>query len=342
MSKENEIKPTVNLEDDNTIFQNFLNEIKDNENINIILHNIPDPDAISCGWALKTILNLKGKKAEIYHSGEVSHTQNITMNNILHIPLNYVSDTIEGINICVDCTPKNSCVDEAMFIIDHHENNPKAKYIINHPNNGSCATIVWNIIKKYIDDMNEYKALATALLIGIRTDTKDMTIENISSDDFLAWQELYQYAEIEKVQKIVNYDKPRYYYEKLVEMNKENNSIEKDGFFVGGVGLCSTKQRDVISMLADEYLRREGTNSTVIFCITDKKFIDISMRTRLSSVNVGSFLQKSFGEKHAGGTSFQGAARIPIGDFFGDLDENEIKEFWSLVCKRIFKKTLKD
>ena len=342
MIKELEEKLITNTEDDLTVFKNALKEIKEDDIVNIVLHNIPDPDAISCGWAIKNILNLKGIKAEIYHQGEVSHMQNVTMNNILHIPLNYIENNIkEGINICVDCTPKNSCIDNAFLIIDHHENNPEAKYVINRPNIGSCATIVWNIVKQYIDDMTEYKGLATALLIGIRTDTKDMSSENISTDDFQAWQELYQYSDIEKVQKIINYDKPRYYYEKLVEMNKENNCIEKDGFIVGGVGLCSAKQRDVIAMLADEYLRQEGTNSTVIFCITDKKYIDISMRTRLSSVNVGNFLKKAFGE-NAGGTSFQGAARIKIGEFFGDLGDEELKEFWSLVCKRIFKLTLKD
>jgi nanoRNase/pAp phosphatase (c-di-AMP/oligoRNAs hydrolase) len=329
----------ISSEEDLKIFEESIKDIKENDTVNIILHDIPDPDAISCGWAIKTILNTKGIKAEMYHRGEVSHTQNITMNNLLHIPLNHINDNVEGINICVDCTPKNSCVNEAHLVIDHHENNPDAKYVINHPNFGSCATIVWDIVKHYIEDMSEYKALATALLIGIRTDTKDMSSENISPDDFRAWQELYLYSDIEKVQKIINYDKPRYYYEKLIEMNKENNCVEKDGFIIGGVGLCSSKQRDVIAMLADEYLRQEGTNTTVIFCITDKKYIDISMRTRLSSVNVGNFLQKAFGSS-AGGTSFQGGARIPVGEFFKDLDEDEIKEFWSLVCKRIFKLTL--
>ena len=342
MSKKEEKQTIMSVEDDKKIFEKALENIDKDTEVNIILHNIPDPDAISCGWAIKTILNLRGFKAEIYHHGEVSHQQNVTMNNIFHIPLNHVSEIKTGINICVDCTPKNSCVNEAFLIIDHHENNPKADYVINHPNFGSCATIVWNIIKHYIEDMSEYKNLASALLIGIRTDTKDMSTENVSPEDFVAWQELYQYCDVEKVQKIINYDKPRYYYEKLVEMNKENNSVEKDGMLIGGVGLCSAKQRDVIAMLSDEYLRQEGTNTTIIFCITDKKYIDVSMRTRLSSVNVGSFLQKIFGEKHAGGTSYQGGARVSFGDFFGALDEDELEEFWSFVRKRIFKLTLID
>lgn len=336
MSKE-EKQIIMNVEDDKKIFENALNEIEKDTEVNIILHDIPDPDAISCGWAIKTILNLRGIKAEIYHHGEVSHVQNLTMNNVLHIPLNYTTEIMDGINICVDCTPKNSCVKEAHLIIDHHENDPKAKHVINHPNFGSCATIVWNIIKHYIEDMSEYKSLATALLIGIRTDTKDMSSENISPEDFIAWQELYQYSDIEKVQKIINYDKPRYYYEKMTELNKEGNFIEKDGTLIGGVGLCSSKQRDVIAMLADEYLRMSGISSTIIFTIIDREFIEISMRTRLSSVNVGNFLQKIFTKKHAGGTSYQGGAKISISDFFGALEDDEIDEFWSLVCRRMFK-----
>jgi len=345
MNKEilEEKKVDLHNEDDLSIFKKAISEIKEDDTINIILHNIPDPDAISCGWAVKTILDLKGIKAEIFHHGEVSHVQNITMNNIFHIPLNHITETInDGINICVDCTPKNSCVNEAFMIIDHHENKTNAKHVINHPNMGACATIMWNIFKKYVDDMSEFKNIASALLIGIRTDTKEMSTENIAPDDFIAWQELYQFCEIEKVQKIVNYDKPRYYFEKLVEMNKEKNNIEKDGIFIGGVGFCNGKQRDVIAMLADDYLRQEGTNTTIIFCITDKQYIDISMRTKLSSVNVGNFLQKTFNEKFSGGTSYQGGAKIPIGEFFMVLDESITEEFWSIVCKIIFKRALKD
>jgi len=324
-------------QNDIEIFENAIKKLNKDEQINIILHDIPDPDAISCGFALKTILNLKGFNAEIYHKGEISHAQNLIMYNILHISLNNTDETIFGTNICVDCTPKNSCVDEAYMIIDHHENNTEAEFIINHADKGACATIIWNIVKNYINDMTEYKALATALLIGIRTDTKDMSSENISNDDFIAWQELYQYSDTEKVQKIINYDKPRYYYEKLVEMNKDNNSIEKDGIFIGGIGLCSSKQRDVIAMLADEYLRMSGISTTIIFTLIDCKYIEISMRSNLSSVNVKSFLNKNYGEKYSGGTSFQGGAKIPISDFFNILDNDEIDEFWSLLCRRMFK-----
>jgi len=319
-------------------FKNALNDINIESPVNIILHDIPDPDAISCGFALMTILNGLGYNSKIYHKGEVSHMQNITMNNIFHIPLTQVNENLtDGINICVDCTPKNSCVDEALMIIDHHENNPVAKYVINKPGLASCATIMWNITKAYIKDMSEHKTVASALLIGVRTDTKDMSTENVSPDDFIAWQELYQYSEIEKVQKVINYDKPRYYYEKLVILNKSTNFIEKDGMLVGGVELCTEKQRDVIAMLADEYLRQEGTNTTLIFTITDKKYIDISMRTKLSSVNVAIFLKKTFGEVYTGGTSHQGGGRIPLGDFFSNLSDDELKELWVLVSHRIFK-----
>jgi len=194
------------------------------------------------------------------------------------------------------------------------------------------------VVKHYITDMTDYKALATSLLIGIRTDTKDMSSENISQYDFDAWQELYYHSDIEKVQKIMNYDKPRYYYDKMITMNKEGNFIEKDGMFVGGVEFCSAKQRDVIAMLGDDYLRREGTTSVLIFCLTDKKYIDVSMRTRLSSLNVGDYLKKLFGDENAGGTSYQGGARIEFGEFFNSMQEDETSKFWELVCARVFNK----
>lgn len=329
----------ISLEDEIKNFNDAISNISDDDTVNIILHNIPDPDAISCGWAMKQLLTIKNIKSEIYHSGEISHMQNVTMNNLLHIPLKMVEGVVEGgKNICVDCTPKNSCVNDAFLIVDHHENTPEADYVINNPNIGSCATIMWNIFKSEVSDMSEYKPLATALMIGIRTDTKDMSSENIHELDFKAWQELYYYSDIEKVQKIMNYDKPRYYYDKMIIMNKEGNFIEKDGMFVGGVEFCTSKQRDVIAMLGDDYLRREGTTSVMIFCLTDKRYIDISMRTRLSSLNVGVYLKKLFGENNAGGTSYQGGARIEVGDFFNTMREDESLNFWGLICNRVFNK----
>ena len=343
-NKKDETKDTMaktpNLDDDLKIFNEAIGNLKDTDKVNIILHNTPDPDAISCGWAVKTILGLRGIKSEMYHFAEVSHMQNIAMNNIFHIPLTLVNEPItEGVNICVDCTPKNSCVEEAYLIIDHHENNPDAEFVINHPNFGACATIVWNITKNIIKDMSEHKPLASALLIGVRTDTKDMSSENISESDFEAWKELYKYSDKEKVQKIMNYDYPRYYFEKMVELNKAGNIKEKDGTLVGGVGFCASNQKDVIAMLADDYLRQEGTNSTIIFCITDKKYIDISMRTKTSTINVGNFLKKLFNE-FAGGTSYQGGARIPIDNFFGELEEDLLEQLWNIVCTRIFRLTI--
>jgi len=97
--------------------------------------------------------------------------------------------------------------------------------------------------------------VATALLLGVRTDTNDLVSENMVREDFVAYQNLLDYADKEALQKVMNYPFPRYLYEKRINLHKEGNSYESNGTFVGGVGFIENSQRDAIAILAEEYAR---------------------------------------------------------------------------------------
>jgi len=326
-------------------FHDFIESLSDKEKndtvINICMHNGPDPDAIGSALGMQFILNNLGWNSQIYYSGEISHPQNKTLVNVLDIPLSKTEENIEGINICVDGTEANSCVKTADFVIDHHKNITKAKLSIIEPSYGSCVSLIWQLFKELkIELTSEDSNVATALLLGVRTDTNDLTSENMVVEDFTAYQELLDFADKEALQKIMNYPLPRYLYDKRINLHREGNFYESNGTFVGGIGFITGAQRDAIAILSEEYTRMESVNTAVIFAITDKKNLHVSIRSSLTSLDVGALCHELFGD-FGGGKAYKGGATIPL-SFYGELENGEASAFWKITCKQMFKKILKE
>jgi len=321
----------------------FFDELKNNniDEINIIVHSVPDPDAVGSALGFGLIAKFFDIDSKIYYDGEISHPQNKTIVNILNIAMTKTNSEVEGVNVCVDCTPLNSCAKDALLVIDHHKSTYKAKYLINKPSYGACSTIVWELIKKLdIKDFSENIEVYTALLLGIRTDTNDLISENMSKNDFIAYQELLELADKEALQKVMNYPFPRYIYDKRLSLHKEGNYTENNGMFIGGIGFISASQKDVIAILAEEYARMESINTAVIFAIIDKKTLEISIRSSNISLDVNQMCKDLFGE-YGGGTSYKGGAKIPL-LFYTDIDEKNADSFWKTTCTHMFKKVLKE
>lgn len=325
----------------------FFEKHKDDENkaLNVCLHSAPDPDAVGSAVGFQLIARHFGFKADIYYAGDISHPQNKTIVNVLNVDLNQVPpgdpDKNGAINVCVDCTPANSCCKTAELVIDHHKTKPTGvDFVIQNANYGACSTIIWKIINELgIEITDEDTAVATALLLGIRTDTNDLISETMTKDDFIAYQSLLDMSNKEHLQKVMNYPFPRYLYEKRLALHREGNNYEKDGVFVGGIGYINGDQRDAISILSEEYVRMESVNTAVIFAIVDKETLQVSIRSSLVSTDVNQMTKSLFGE-FGGGKPGAGAARIPL-NFYGDLDDDD-EDFWRLTCMHMFKKVLRE
>lgn len=312
--------------------------------VRINTHYNPDPDCIGSAMGLQLILKDEGVDSIIYYAGEVSHPQNKTIVNVLEVVMQKRNGhpIPDGIDICVDCTEGNSKAEEPMLVIDHHKATSKAKYKFIDASFGSCSALVWKFMKELDHKIaSENSAVYTSLLLGIRTDTNDLVSENISKDDFLGYQELLQCSDREALQKVMNYPFPRYLYDNRTAIQKEGNFLEKDGTFIGGVGFITGGQRDVISILSEEYARMESVTTSVVFAIVDKKELHVSVRSTLVSVDVNQMMKDLFGD-FGGGKSNAGAARIPL-NFYEDVGVGEESDkFWKLTCKQMFKKVLKD
>jgi len=329
------------------IFNKFILSLteKENSQVNIAVHDSPDPDAMGSAIGIQFILKIFGIDSSIFYKSEISHPQNKTLVNVLNIQMVKITENLDNElpTITVDCTENNSCTTKVDFVIDHHKAITKSKKKIILPQFGACSSIVFNLIKELVPkykEMTEYSDVFTALLLGIRTDTNDLISENMIKDDFSAYQDLLEVSDKEKLQKVMNYPLPRYSYDKRLLLHKEGNSSESNGIFVGGIGFISETQRDVISVLAEEYARMDSISTALIFAIVDKSKLQISVRSSNVSLDVGAMCKEMF-SGFGGGTSYKGGASIPL-NFYSSLENGERDMFWDVTRKHMFRKVLKE
>lgn len=151
--------------------------------ITIQCHDNPDADSISAGYGLYCYFKSIGKEVRLIYSGmNIIQKSNLKlMIDMLNIPIEYVSPKdaskgCEGLLITVDCQYGAGNVTritaDTIGIIDHHqvENDSIALSII-HSGLGSCATLVWTLLKEAGYEVTDEEGLGTALYYGLFSDT---------------------------------------------------------------------------------------------------------------------------------------------------------------------------
>jgi len=326
-------------------------------NIAIVMHETPDPDCIASALGVKKLIRAWNPEAKctLLYSGEISHPQNKTMVNVLNVALTNMSE-IEDISkafdafIVVDTIPERCFGKDVkdyncILTLDHHRVESKFSKITDIRAVGSTSSMVWDYLqasKVEFEEKNDQDAIiATALLVGIKTDTSDLVSENVTNLDFQASQNLMGFVNRTSLSAIIDYPIPPYYFELRSQLDQGNNSKSEGGVFVGGIGYLSPVKRDALPMMADERARVEGIETAFVFGIVGD-CIHVCVRSDGVSVDVNSLCQKIFGKQYAGGKMGSGSAKIPL-DFLtiNPSTPDDIKEkMWdaikALVMDKIF------
>ncbi len=309
----------------------------------IVVHDNPDPDAISSAMGLKEIASNVGVKAEILYRGKIGHHENKAFVNLLDIEMDrskefFASDykkialiecSIPGINNMLPHDTKIS------IVIDHHQTNVqevKAEYVDIRPNIGATATIM----TKYLQELEipVKTELATALLYGIKVDTSDFR-RNTDPEDLTAAAYLYPLANHDILSRIETPSRSTESIDILGEAIK--NRRVKGSYLISNVGTIG--DRDALAQAADYLLTLEGITTTLVFGLGEDR-IYVSGRSRDDRVNIGKVMQDAFGEDKAGGHATLAGAQIPLGVFSGTKDkqtllklaeEAVVKRFLSVV-----------
>ncbi len=305
----------------------------------IIVHNNPDPDAISSAMGLKEIASSVGVKAEILYNGKIGHHENKAFINLLDIELDQSRDfnpkdykkialiecSMPGVN---NLLPPDT---QVSIIIDHHQadiDEIKAEYVDIRPNIGAAATIM----TKYLQDLEIpiKTELATALLYGIKVDTNDFQ-RNTDPADLTAAAYLYPLANHDILSRIKTPSRSTEEINVLGEAIK-NRDI-RGSYLISNVG--TIHDRDALAQAADYLLNLEGITTTIIFGLGEDH-IFISGRSRDVRVNIGKVMQDAFGSDKAGGHAMLAGAQIPLGVFGGTKDKQTLMKLTEeVVVKRL-------
>jgi len=341
---------TVNVEKNIEELKSTISAVEGDVHIAIFTHPTPDPDAIASAMGIERLIKHlePNTKVTIVYSGEISHSQNKTLINVLGANLTHITeidkvDEFANFNIVVDAVPERCFNGEkinCLMCIDHHRNDTKFAQIKDIRQVGSTSSIVWEYLIKSgieLDPDNDIDVqIATALVVGIKTDTNDFVSDTRAEIDFEAHKHLLNLVDKSALAKIINYPIPSYFFELRSQLDKEENAKVKNGVFVGGIGIVPGAKRDTLPMMADERSRAEGVETAFVFAIVDDH-IDVSVRSVSPSVEVNGLCQKLFGKQYAGGKQGAGAAKIPL-DFMGPSDsEPDVQEcIWKAVRQKMF------
>lgn len=147
-----------------------LSDLLQFDNIIVQCHDNPDADALASGFGVYEYLRMNGKSPRLVYGGKnIIHKSNLVlMVDSLGIPIEHV-DFLDNpqLLVTVDCQYGGGNVTffkaENVAVIDHHRVSgelPAMNRVMSYM--GSCATIVWDMLREEGVEIN--RNLATALL----------------------------------------------------------------------------------------------------------------------------------------------------------------------------------
>ncbi len=287
------------------------------KNILIVSHDNPDPDTLASAFALRDLILREHKsKVTIGFSGIVGRAENRAMITRLSIPLHRLDNLDPSdyeATILVDSQQKTGrfSLPEKVApdaIIDHHPMRPESRNVEFHDIQskiGATSTILtqYYIAKELVMDAR----VATALLYGIKSDTRDLGRET-SEHDLEAFLYLYPRADLRLLSKIEYAELPVNYfkvYDRAIE-----NAVTFDGVVVSFIG--DIENPDMVAEMADTLVRLEGSTCALVGGYYDKQ-IFMSLRTKDAEVDAGKLVQRVVGKLgSSGGHGSMSAGRIKL------------------------------
>jgi len=293
----------------------------------IVVHKIPDADALASAFAVQYDLGLRGIDADIFGSEGLSHPQNKTLVNRLRIDnikdKSFFDENSESYGLIIFCDTNESNASligvYPHIVLDHHLTEKIATEALDIRGKvGSTSTIVYLLLEKLERELTP--EVATALAIGIGADTKDLTKEDETTEiDIQVHKKLLSQIDYPLFANIsYRYEIPH----QLIElMGKGFYDIVFDGCVaVVGVGGITTGQKDHCAFIADLVFRVPETRLVVVIGIENGECIRSSVRTNLDLIQIGEFCKIVFeadsvtdtGRASVGARIGSGGALVPL------------------------------
>lgn len=324
----------------------------------VVLHDYPDPDAISAAFAHRLISAEYDIDVDIVYSGKISNSQNIALVNLLNIGLipyedRIVLDQYEGAVYVDNQGGSNNTISNAIesagipvvIVVDHHEDQGDLDSEYSDIRKvGSTATIYARYIEEGLlrlkRGQKEHVAVATALMHGILIDTEGFVKGDL--EDFHSAAYLSQFRDAELLEHIMNQS----WSKQVMDVIRRalGNRMVVENLSIAGIGYLRSEDRDAIPQAAEFLKKEENVHTAIVYGIVrngeQDEILTGSMRTSKVTLDPDDFIKEVFGagpdgRYYGGGKHMAGSFTIPLGFLSGNLTETYAEQKWQVFDKQV-------
>lgn len=327
----------------------------------VIIHDFPDPDAISAAYAQRLISAQFEIEIDIIYNGKISHQQNIALVRLLGLNLIHYEPSLElgQYQAAIFVDNQGTTAEEiaqaleaagvpVLMVVDHHELQERLKPEFSDiRRTGAVATIYAKYLEQGLVALEksnkDHVIAATALMHGLISDTQGFIRAN--AEDFQAASFLSWFTDAELLDQILRQARSKQVMEIIRRALGDRVTVESFSF--AGIGYVRAEDRDAIPQAADFLLTEENIHTAIVYGIVvgadqQEKLIG-SMRTSKITLDPDEFLKDVFGKDEAGhyfggGKQLAGGFEIPIGFLSGEQGEEFRNLKWQVYDKQIKQK----
>ncbi|GAB3021070.1 DHH family phosphoesterase [Natronobiforma cellulositropha] len=321
----------------------FRRVLAGHDEVTVLMHPNPDPDAMACAMATKVIADSADTDVTIQYAGEIRHQENRAFRTVLEFdpdPIESSGDLAADAVVLVDHnSPRGftgSQLIEPIAVVDHHPGNGTGTEFTDvRADYGAASTI----FVEYLEELGAHlhtdadvgddvdvlvtPELATGLVYGIQSDTNRLT-KGCSSAEFDASAYLFAAIDEDLLDRIAN---PQVSDDVLhVKADAITDKRVEGPFAVCDVGEIGNV--DAIPQAADELMHLEGVTAVVVFGEHDGT-IHLSGRSRDDRVHMGETLRHVVSDipmATAGGHARMGGGQLSVDHMRGIGPSNGISK----------------
>ncbi len=318
-----------------------LIQLSQGRDVYIQTHDYPDPDALASAYALQHLLRTQGIEAPICYFGTVDKV-NIRMMmdafEIVPLPERMMSRIdANSVVINVDVQKNNSnltdMIGEELVCIDHHPWVTDVVYdVVIHKIVGACATLIAQLYTEL--NVPIPKLVATALLYGIKMDTRNMCA-GVTEDDLEMFSLLHRYADSKLIMRLDNNSL------QLSDLRAYGAAIQNIAVFgkIGYVHIPFDCPDGLIASVSNFILALDAVEIAVVYADRGKG-MKFSVRSELSNINAGQLINYALRGVGNGGGHATMAGGLVFGERFSELGsdpDTAIRKRFSDTLERLIK-----
>lgn len=318
----------------------LLDALDEYEQVSIVMHDNPDPDAIAAGWGIEVLIREKlNKNVRVVGGGAIIRAENQHMVELLAPPIELVDDLCvnsKTATVLVDCgcDASNHLLTRLGVnphaIIDHHTKGRARKHIRYtdiRPDVAAAATISAAYLREQRVDPGS--KLATAMLYAIRTETCGQETHHSALDrEILPW--LAELGDPALLAEIENAPLPPDYFGDLL-------FAIQNTFLYDDAALCFLPRAagvEIVGEVADMLIRCRLIGRVMCAAIVGEDLF-VSGRTKPGRESACALLVKTLqGLGGAGGHDHRAGGKIPRvsrGKLSHSLHD-ELRNRWLMAC----------